>query len=134
MSLTMSITYLLFFLCISLHTCNSRYLSTQDKKHEKKSHFPIKNEENNGVDFSQKQLRVMSEGNKMETGLVAQKPKKVRRTKHKVHKAMRKDPGALKSESLVSVSWRMPHKKPSDKNPGFNLDYAPPKTHPPSHN
>ena len=39
-----------------------------------------------------------------------------------------------KSESLVSVSWLVPRKKPGQKNPGFNLDYSPPKTHPPSHN
>ncbi|KAF7844863.1 Transmembrane protein [Senna tora] len=33
------------------------------------------------------------------------------------------------------VSWRVPHhKKRGNKNPGFNLDYSPPKTHPPSHN
>lgn len=37
-------------------------------------------------------------------------------------------------ESLVSVSFRVPHKKPSEKQPGFNLDYAPPKIHPPHHN
>lgn len=33
------------------------------------------------------------------------------------------------------VSWKLPEKKRSgEKEPGFNLDYAPPKTHPPSHN
>ncbi|CAI9764607.1 unnamed protein product [Fraxinus pennsylvanica] len=33
-----------------------------------------------------------------------------------------------------SMSWRMPHKKRGQKDPGFNLDYLPPKTHPPVHN
>lgn len=42
--------------------------------------------------------------------------------------------GKTSQESLVSVSWHVPHKKRSEKNPGFNLDYSPPKTHPPSHN
>ncbi|XP_059654256.1 root meristem growth factor 10 [Cornus florida] len=37
-------------------------------------------------------------------------------------------------ESLASVSWRMPHKKHGEPQPGFNLDYSPPKTHPPVHN
>ncbi|PIN06480.1 hypothetical protein CDL12_20960 [Handroanthus impetiginosus] len=32
------------------------------------------------------------------------------------------------------VSWRMPHKKRGKQEPGFNLDYLPPKTHPPVHN
>ncbi|KAM7274721.1 hypothetical protein ACFE04_016587 [Oxalis oulophora] len=37
-------------------------------------------------------------------------------------------------ESLTSVSWRVPHKKSNERHPGFSLDYAPPRTHPPSHN
>ncbi|OMP00643.1 hypothetical protein COLO4_12495 [Corchorus olitorius] len=37
-------------------------------------------------------------------------------------------------KSVVSVSWRVPHRKRGEKHPGFNLDYSPPKTHPPSHN
>lgn len=42
---------------------------------------------------------------------------------------------ALKTdESLVSVSWRLPRNKRGGKHPGFNSDYSPPKTHPPSHN
>lgn len=40
----------------------------------------------------------------------------------------------LHSDPLVTVSWRIPHKKRGEQQPGFNLDYAPPKTHPPVHN
>lgn len=41
----------------------------------------------------------------------------------------------LTKKSVVSsVSWRVPQKKRVEKQPGFNLDYSPPKTHPPSHN
>lgn len=40
----------------------------------------------------------------------------------------------IQTESLVSVSWRVPRNKRGDKHPGFNSDYSPPKTHPPSHN
>lgn len=36
--------------------------------------------------------------------------------------------------SRDSMTWRVPHKKRGEKQPGFNLDYSPPKTHPPSHN
>lgn len=32
------------------------------------------------------------------------------------------------------VTWKLPQKKRGEKQPGFNLDYAPPKTHPPTHN
>lgn len=37
-------------------------------------------------------------------------------------------------QTVASVSWSVPHKKRGEKQPGFNLDYAPPKTHPPHHN
>ncbi|XP_004308468.1 PREDICTED: uncharacterized protein LOC101304720 [Fragaria vesca subsp. vesca] len=40
-----------------------------------------------------------------------------------------------RSGQPVSVSWRVPRKKRGiQKQPGFNLDYSPPKTHPPHHN
>ncbi|KAL2251513.1 UNVERIFIED_CONTAM: hypothetical protein Sindi_2273600 [Sesamum indicum] len=38
------------------------------------------------------------------------------------------------SESLSSVSRRVAHRKSGGKEPGFNLDYLPPRTHPPVHN
>lgn len=39
----------------------------------------------------------------------------------------------VRSESLVTVSWKIPHEKQAG-DPRFDLDYAPPRTHPPSHN
>ncbi|KAL6007861.1 hypothetical protein ACLOJK_033365 [Asimina triloba] len=41
--------------------------------------------------------------------------------------------GAVPIESFVTVTWRVPREKHAE-HPGFNLDYSPPKTHPPSHN
>lgn len=62
-------------------------------------------------------------------------------TKARIAKTPKKIQGEKTSdnhqtESLVSVPWRVPHDKNRrrEKNPGFNLDYSPPKTHPPSHN
>lgn len=40
----------------------------------------------------------------------------------------------LDGESVDSVRWQMPHRKKGEPEPRFNLDYLPPKTHPPSHN
>jgi hypothetical protein len=60
--------------------------------------------------------------------------RKETRTNEKTSKVEGKTPDAVQTESLVSVSWHVPHKEHSEKNPGFNLDYSPPKTHPPSHN
>ncbi|XP_051144324.1 root meristem growth factor 10 [Andrographis paniculata] len=42
---------------------------------------------------------------------------------------------STRKESVDSVvSWQVPHKKRGEQEPGFNLDYLPPKTHPPTHN
>lgn len=41
--------------------------------------------------------------------------------------------GVVRVTSLVAVSWKLPQTK-HGKYPGFDLDYARPRTHPPSHN
>ncbi|BAT97662.1 hypothetical protein LR48_Vigan11g068200 [Vigna angularis] len=112
---------LLFFLCISLHACYARHLNPLNIKLQEKSHFSIK----------------LNEGpNKTETRLVgdAEKPRNRRSTNHRVQQD--KNGAGVLQKSLVSVSWRVPHnkKKPRQKHPGFDLDYSPPKTHPPHHN
>lgn len=40
------------------------------------------------------------------------------------------------STKTESVSWKVPQKKRGEEEPiaGFNLDYLPPRTHPPVHN
>ncbi|XLR54854.1 hypothetical protein HN51_023019 [Arachis hypogaea] len=149
------ITYLLLliFLFISLHACNARHLSTLDKKKmEKKPHFSFKN---NSGDDEKKVLgsnpkQVNEEGgndnkrvktNRLVSSDSDENPNnRNRRRSTKNQRVLKaKGKGAIKTtNSLVSsssISWRVPHKKPSEKNnPGFNLDYSPPKTHPPSHN
>ncbi|KAH7687697.1 hypothetical protein IHE45_04G182700 [Dioscorea alata] len=42
--------------------------------------------------------------------------------------------GAVRIQSHVSVSWHVPRMEKHRGHPGFNVDYAGPKTHPPSHN
>ncbi|CAL0306182.1 unnamed protein product [Lupinus luteus] len=133
--MTMSITYLLFFLCISLHACNARHLSTIDKKVQMKTHFSIKSDDEKiGFDSYPKKL---NEGNnKMQTRLVddSEKRKGHGNSSQKMVKAKEKASSGVKTESLVSVSMSVPHKKPIEENPEFSLDYSPPKTHPPHHN
>ncbi|CAM8937900.1 unnamed protein product [Rhodiola kirilowii] len=34
----------------------------------------------------------------------------------------------------TAVTYRVPHPKRGEQQPGFNLDYSPPKVHPPHHN
>lgn len=56
------------------------------------------------------------------------------RTNQKIPKGESKTAGAVPTESLVTVSWPVPHRKRSEKTPGFYSDYMQPRTHPPSHN
>ncbi|CAI9103628.1 OLC1v1002148C1 [Oldenlandia corymbosa var. corymbosa] len=37
-------------------------------------------------------------------------------------------------QSAAKVTWKVPHPKSGERQPGFNLDYDPPQTHPPVHN
>lgn len=41
--------------------------------------------------------------------------------------------GAVPNPSLVDASWRVPGRG-LEEHPGFHVDYAEPRTHPPSHN
>ncbi|XP_019462900.1 PREDICTED: uncharacterized protein LOC109361818 [Lupinus angustifolius] len=128
------ISLLLFFLCISLHACDARPLSTVDKKLEMKYHFSLKSGEKSVFDSYPKQLN--ESNSKIETQLVdySEKPKDHGNTSQKVVKSTVEASVALKTESLVTVSMHVQHKKPLEEHPQFNLDYAPPKTHPPHHN
>ncbi|KAK4269780.1 hypothetical protein QN277_022892 [Acacia crassicarpa] len=130
----MSLTYLLLlFLCFSFHSCDARCLTGFSNK---KSHLYPKS-----VDLSLKQLASQKNGeDEKKTGIIvaeAEKPKvtNIRTSNKRVLEVKKGKTGSLKfNESLVSVPWRVPREKKGDKNPGFNLDYSPPKTHPPSHN
>ncbi|KAK2360244.1 hypothetical protein P8452_64314 [Trifolium repens] len=139
----MSVTYLLFFLCFSFHAyCTALPLiNTQDMELENKNHFSIKTQNINGFESIPNNFPMMNEGGKMKTWLVnTQKSRKELSTNKKMLKAMRKDSSASETKTLDSVSWSVIHKNPSEKNkaseknPEYDLDYAPPKTHPPHHN
>ncbi|CAK8575116.1 unnamed protein product [Lathyrus sativus] len=133
----------LLFLCFSFHACNagSRNLISLDNKMEKKLNFSLKIVEKNGFDSSQ--MKVNEGDNKMKINEFvgdSEKSKNRKSTNRRMLKGVRKvsvsvSVHGLQTKSHVSTSWRVPHKKKhSEKHPGFNLDYSPPKTHPPSHN
>ncbi|XVF22749.1 hypothetical protein REPUB_Repub12eG0197700 [Reevesia pubescens] len=147
----MSITscFLLFLLCLSLHACSARRLGAIDHKNklEKKLHLSIKNGMKHGFrknlvvvqakSTSSKELGSIKEETVEESHAVGEtqkledaevKSKTVENEKEKTSRAVQTD------KSVVSVSWPVPHRKHGEKHPGFNLDYSPPKTHPPSHN
>lgn len=63
------------------------------------------------------------------------KMKSISSRKMKASTSTAADQTTTSSDQQVSVSWRVPQKKRGiQRQPGFNLDYSPPKTHPPSHN
>ncbi|XP_040993700.1 uncharacterized protein LOC121240345 [Juglans microcarpa x Juglans regia] len=139
---------LLFLLCVSMHACNARgrhLIRAVDKKLEKKRHFSFRNDEKTGSDEISAVSKVKPSSSKQHemgrresiAGILSSEntPKQNEtRSGPKIPKVEGKTSGAVQTESLESVSWHVPHKKRSGKDPGFNLDYSPPKTHPPSHN
>ncbi|XWS35658.1 hypothetical protein CRYUN_Cryun20dG0015600 [Craigia yunnanensis] len=150
----MSITYfLLFLLCLSLHACSARRLGALDNKNklEKKLHFSVKNDMKNGFKkntsvvgqvkpTSSKVLRSRKEESIEESHADDDTDQKLEDHAEVNHKTVENDKektsGAVqRNKSVVSVSWRVPHRKLGEEHPGFDLDYPPPKTHhPPSHN
>ncbi|MBA0620502.1 hypothetical protein Godav_006209, partial [Gossypium davidsonii] len=108
----MSLTscFLVFLLCLSLHACTARRpgaVHIENNMPQYKLHTSTK---------------VEVDGVKFKTG---EKEKD------------RTGPRAIQTNNKhgVSVSWKVPHRKHGEKLSGFiNLDYSPPKTHPPSHN
>ncbi|XWS45896.1 hypothetical protein CRYUN_Cryun14cG0018500 [Craigia yunnanensis] len=149
MSITSS--FLLFLLCLSLHACSARRLGVFANKNklEMKLHFSIKNDMKNGFKkntpvvgqvkaTSSKELRSIKDESIEESHADDDTDQKLEdaEVNHKtVENDKEKTSGAVqRNKSVVSVSWRVPHRKYGEKHPGFNLDYSPPKTHPPSHN
>ncbi|KAK8487299.1 hypothetical protein V6N13_093430 [Hibiscus sabdariffa] len=108
----MSITscFLVFLLCLSLHACTARRLAAvhSENQHKKQVHVSAKNDPQKPEDTEVK-FKTVEDEKSISGAIGTRKP-------------------------VVSVSWRVPHRKHGEKFPGFNLDYSPPKTHPPSHN
>ncbi|KAH8516650.1 hypothetical protein H0E87_004849 [Populus deltoides] len=139
--------FLLSLLCLSLHACNARPLADINNNPEKKFHIiPYQNYQKEISVTTVPTVETSSSSDefgaakkdsiaKTQLGDNAQKLKDSK-AKQKLDSVdeIEKNPGAVKKESLVSVSWRVPQKKRGERHPGFNLDYSPPKTHPPSHN
>ncbi|MBA0796403.1 hypothetical protein Gohar_007173 [Gossypium harknessii] len=145
--------FLLLLLCLSLQACSARRLVAVDSKDHKIDnilHFSIKvwgpfvlqndmknDRKNNSVavlqakSSSSKELRSMKEES-IEESHGYNVTQKLEDAEVKYHKTMVEI--EKKKNPSVAVSWRVPHKKHGEKNPGFNLDYSPPKTHPPHHN
>ncbi|GAV71792.1 hypothetical protein CFOL_v3_15281, partial [Cephalotus follicularis] len=141
--------FLVFLLCFSLHGSHARRLGVIDRKLENKSRFSNKNVDKENIDSISKlpkgrasltkELEATKGYSVPDTWAYnnAQKQNDPPKAKQKIlneKEIVTKSSGVNKSKRLVSVSWRVPHKKRGEEKPDFNLDYASPKTHPPSHN
>ncbi|KAI3741208.1 hypothetical protein L1987_58878 [Smallanthus sonchifolius] len=129
MLLMSSSCVLVFLLCLS-HECNGRHLSTIDD-------HAIKGLENDQLtvhDNLERTSKVKNQTNNFDDHKDHYKPtdcgskNQKDMTKDLVHRHQRQhDP--------KSITFHVPLKnKRLHQQPGFNLDYSPPKTHPPSHN
>ncbi|CAN6566427.1 hypothetical protein ACFX2I_040535 [Malus domestica] len=155
---------LLYLLCLSFHACNARRLGAVHKEPDNKFHLINKSTKAQVSDHKIPAMSMMKsfsskpsldQGEKGESTVLQsdsinnKEPKHTKTTDDlktipkKIIKGSTSAPGAdhpistskHDKSSFVSVSWRVPRKKRGvQKQPGFNLDYSPPKTHPPSHN
>ncbi|KAL3516957.1 hypothetical protein ACH5RR_023859 [Cinchona calisaya] len=147
-----SSSLVILLLSIAICSCNARPIGVINKDNDsaKSFHLSSKNEEKSSlarISISSTDEKP-SKANKyaepaqgdqsplMENGV--HKNNKGTRTQQKLvekkHDQVKDDDHVAQNESLAKVSWKLPHRKRGEQQPGFNLDYAPPKIHPPVHN
>ncbi|XP_062087089.1 root meristem growth factor 10 [Humulus lupulus] len=147
MSVTCSCILVLFLLCLALHACNARTLlgDVYDKKKSDEKfdphhyqHFLTEGHHGENTEPNEKSTSLNMEAQiSTDSSTKTQYNKDVMERPKELMKKGKGDLNGVRTsttESDVSVSWRVPHEKRGEKQPGFNLDYSPPKTHPPSHN
>ncbi|KAI3800442.1 hypothetical protein L1987_28533 [Smallanthus sonchifolius] len=133
MLLMSSSCVLVFLLCLS-HECNGRHLSTNIDDHAIKGlendQLTVHDDLNLEQDSKVKDRTNNFEDNKDHYNRTdcGSKNKKVKKFKELVHCHQHQ-------HHPKSITFHVPPKnKRIHQQPGFNLDYSPPKTHPPSHN
>ncbi|CAL5381463.1 unnamed protein product [Camellia sinensis] len=118
----------------SLCACSARHLG-EIGKDDKKFLLPNKNDEKVSPVKTLDEPKFKQALSNQLVGEDMVKQSRVGKDDHpKPISSMAKELEAQTGESHVYVSWHLPHKKQGEPQPGFNLDYEPPKTHPPVHN
>ncbi|KAM7508783.1 hypothetical protein LguiA_019236 [Lonicera macranthoides] len=150
----MAINYsiFVFLLCLSFHACNARDRSLgvmMNKDLDEKFLFPnkglVQNNEKvtlvrNPVPRKSKPISMSNklEVNENEKNMVEEirvdEDCKMPTSSKPIQKECIKGKKVAKKQSVSSVEWSVPHVKKGKEQPGFNVDYSPPKTHPPVHN
>ncbi|XP_077242362.1 root meristem growth factor 10 [Tasmannia lanceolata] len=139
-----SLLLIVLLLSLSLHACNARHLGAIHKvsiKDSEKMKFDKKLIQEKPVQLLPEEFQKQNHQQINEEGAIngrlggssLKKTKDMKALPKQIEATSGKFSGVVRIESLVTVSWRIPHDKHGE-HPGFNLDYSPPKTHPPSHN
>ncbi|KAL3536997.1 hypothetical protein ACH5RR_000363 [Cinchona calisaya] len=138
-SIPSSLVILLLF--IALCSSNARPIGVINKNEEKSSLARVSISSNAKPSISKKLEAAKEDSSHMENRVnednEATGAQKLVEKKHEVkddHKRSKVGADAFQTESLATVSWKLPHRKRGEQQPGFNLDYAPPETHPPVNN
>ncbi|KAK9910867.1 hypothetical protein M0R45_034806 [Rubus argutus] len=152
--------YLFLLLCsLSMHACDARSLAVVDRnKPSNKFHFTNKRTnadstvvpkvesfssskpvlevtKGSEITVDETEIGITKEGSPQQYHTKVTKMKSISSRKMKGSASTATGQTTASSDQQVSVSWLVPRKKRGiRKQPGFNLDYSPPKTHPPSHN
>ncbi|CAA3032728.1 Hypothetical predicted protein [Olea europaea subsp. europaea] len=122
----------LVLLCFSLNGCNARSFGVINKEPTKRFLFSTKNDDK----FNPASVSIESDMKSSSTAPKDEKALKEKKVEEYNFKTSTKKRVIVSGDTQTdqSVSRRMPHKKIGQKDPGCNLDYLPPKTHPPVHN
>ncbi|KAI4323777.1 hypothetical protein L6164_023356 [Bauhinia variegata] len=132
-----SLLFIVFFLCLSKYPCTAHHLVAVDETSNVQSNIHGKVAGNVKKHSIESSVEAEKEGIKSIGGAMTQRSKTTNAIddikKFKSSSEQEDLLGQAPAKSVVSVSWRVPHKK-QDQNPGFYSDYSRPRTRPPSHN
>ncbi|XXG66452.1 hypothetical protein AAC387_Pa06g0020 [Persea americana] len=129
---------ILLLLSSSSHVCNARHLhshhgkDTEDLEHDR-TLTPLKPVQSLSSGLHSQKHQPMNGKDEVDERIGSATTKDARDTEALPRDVKGKSGSVVQIGSLVTVSWRIPRAK-HGVHPGFNLDYSPPKLHPPSHN
>ncbi|GAA0152980.1 hypothetical protein LIER_43201 [Lithospermum erythrorhizon] len=137
----------IFLLFLSLHhACNARKLGVVMNKELSESGLlpankvldPSTSHWSNEVDLTRKLIHKgtmkVQDDQYQRSRIENNKSSSIEGALVKTHMGSSSSSTGSQRETLVSVPWKLPHKKKGKRQPWIDLDYSPPKTHPPVHN
>ncbi|XP_038982222.1 uncharacterized protein LOC120110738 [Phoenix dactylifera] len=125
-----SLLLFILLLSVSISACDGRHPSVHDKDFTRAFHHSSKDAAVAKLDDkTSAPLKPASSEEEIRSSATMERPKGLEAPMKVVEPKRDAVSDAVRIPSLAKVSWRVPR-----ENPGFNLDYMGPRTHPPSHN